>query len=159
LDLPDLSMDQIELNTEFLGYKVPYPIYINAMTGGSANGHRINEFLSRLANHFNLPMVTGSQSIIFKDEASKPSFEIIRKNHQGIVVSNLNANASISQALDAIELISANALSIHLNVIQELVMPEGDRDFSQWTENIRKIKAAIDVPLIVKEVEIGRAHV
>ena len=34
-DLPDLSMDDIDISTQFLGMNVDYPIYINAMTGGS----------------------------------------------------------------------------------------------------------------------------
>ncbi len=37
----------------------------------------------------------------------------------------------------------------------ELVMPEGDRDFSNWKELIKEISEGISVPLIVKEVGFG----
>src|SRR5690554_7089347 len=52
-------------------------------------------------------------------------------------------------------MIDANALSIHLNVIQELVMVEGDRKFTHWKDNIRNIVENINVPVIVKEVGFG----
>jgi isopentenyl-diphosphate delta-isomerase len=42
-----------------------------------------------------------------------------------------------------------------VNAVQEVVMPEGDRDFSGWLSSIQKIKEHISVPLIVKEVGFG----
>lgn len=154
-DLPDLSIDDIDLSTTFLGYAIDYPVYINAMTGGSDKAYEINEFLGKIAAHFNLPMVTGSQSIMFKDPEAIPSFTVIRKHHKGVLVSNINPNMTLEQAKQSIETIGANALSIHLNVIQELVMTEGDRDFTKWSENIRTIVQNLNVPVIVKQVGNG----
>ena len=37
-------------------------------------------------------------------------------------------------------------------------MPEGDRSFSSWAPQIEKIAAAVDVPVIVKEVGFGLSH-
>ena len=42
----------------------------------------------------------------------------------------LGSEATVEQAERAVDMIEANALQIHLNVIQELTMPEGDRDFT-----------------------------
>nr|WIF87824.1 type 2 isopentenyl-diphosphate Delta-isomerase [Acholeplasma laidlawii] len=154
-DLPDLSIDDIDLSTEFLGMKVPYPFYINAMTGGSEKAHKINKFLSMIAAHFNLPMVTGSQSIMFKDPSSIESFKVIRNNHKGIIVGNINLNMTLEQAQVAVSIIEANALSIHLNVIQELVMNEGDRDFRLWSNHIESVVKHLNKPVIVKQVGLG----
>ena len=33
--LPTLNVEDINLETTFLDFKIPYPFYINAMTGGS----------------------------------------------------------------------------------------------------------------------------
>ena len=52
-------------------------------------------------------------------------------------------------------MIEANALQIHLNVIQELTMPEGDRDFTGVLQRIEKIVLNSKVPIIVKEVGFG----
>ena len=157
-DLPNLSMADIDLSTTFLGNKIPYPIYINAMTGGSDEAYRINEFLAKIANHFNIPMVTGSQSIMFKDPKAVASFEVIRKHHDGILVGNVNPNMTLKQAKEAVTGIQADALSIHLNVIQELVMTEGDRDFRHWSHNIAQINQSLNVPVIVKQVGLGLSN-
>ncbi len=158
-DLPDLAIDDIDLSTTYLGFNIKYPIYINAMTGGSKKGYEINDFLSRIANHFGLPFVTGSQSVAFKDPSVVDSFKIVRQNHQGIVIGNLNANANLKQAKAAVEMIDANGLSIHLNVIQELVMPEGDRDFSSWTKHIQEISSGLNLPVVVKQVGMGLSNI
>jgi isopentenyl-diphosphate delta-isomerase len=42
--------------------------------------------------------------------------------------------------------------------MQELLMPEGDRDFSGYLANLERIAAAIHVPLIVKEVGFGMSR-
>lgn len=52
-------------------------------------------------------------------------------------------------------MVQANALQIHLNVMQELIMPEGDRDFQGMTERIARIVEAVSVPVIIKEVGFG----
>ena len=43
------------------------------------------------------------------------------------------------EAKRALDLFQANALQIHVNVPQELVMPEGDRDFTNWLTKIEAI--------------------
>ena len=70
-------------------------------------------------------------------------------------MANVNATASVDNARRAIELLEADALQIHLNAVQEIVMPEGDRSFSSWTARIEEIVAGVDVPVIVKEVGFG----
>jgi isopentenyl-diphosphate Delta-isomerase len=52
-------------------------------------------------------------------------------------------------------MVKADALQIHLNVIQELTMPEGDRDFRGALERIGEISERLPVPVIVKETGFG----
>ena len=81
---------------------------------------------------------------------------MIRKvNPNGIFFANLGSEATIEQAERAVDMIEANALQIHLNVIQELTMPEGDRDFTGVLQRIEKIVLNSKVPIIVKEVGFG----
>jgi len=154
--LPDYNYNDINLETNYINFKSSYPIYINAMTGGSKNTALINEKLASYAKHFNIPIIVGSQSAALKDEKLAYTYEIVRKiNKDGFVVANVSANATLNEAKRAVEMIDANALSIHLNVIQELVMVEGDRKFTHWKDNIRNIVENINVPVIVKEVGFG----
>ena len=61
----------------------------------------------------------------------------------GKILANVGAGTSVVKAKQAIELFEADALQIHLNAPQELVMPEGDRDFSNWKELIQAIREEI----------------
>lgn len=154
-DLPKMSINDIDLSTTFLGYNIPYPFYINAMTGGSLKATEINEFLSKIASHFNLPMVLGSQSIAIKDESWEHSFKTARKHHKGLLISNVNPNFTLEQAKKAVNMVDANGLSIHINLVQELSMTEGDRDFRLWDDHIKDIVSNIHVPVYVKQVGQG----
>ena len=42
-----------------------------------------------------------------------------------------------------------------MNAPQELVMPEGNREFSTWLDNVAAIVQRVDVPVIIKEVGFG----
>ncbi|KRL68516.1 type 2 isopentenyl-diphosphate Delta-isomerase [Companilactobacillus versmoldensis] len=153
--LPELNTSEIDLGVDFLGTKVGAPIYFNAITGGSKQSERFNSELSKLANKFDIPVSSGSMGVYFRIPETAKSFKVLRENNPGgFVIANVSAKADLKKAQRAIQLISANALQIHLNVLQELAMPEGDRDF-HWQDNIQEIVNNIDVPVIVKEVGFG----
>lgn|SRR5690554_3401832 len=154
--LPEFNFDEVNLQTNYLSFKSSYPIYINAMTGGSDKAYEINKKLAYYAEHFNIPLVVGSQSAALKDPSLINSYKVVREiNPTGVIVANVSANATLEEATRAVEMINANALSIHINVIQELVMNEGDRDFKHWQQNIKHIVENLNVPVIVKEVGFG----
>ncbi len=154
--LPGLALEDVDLSIDFLGKKSNYPIFINAMTGGSEFSMTTNEELADIAAHFNIPMAVGSQTIGIEDPDTIESFTIVReKNPEGIIMANLSGNASVEDARKAIDMIDADGLQIHLNVAQELAMKEGDRDFRAIPENIQAIVAGVDIPVIVKEVGFG----
>ena len=54
-------------------------------------------------------------------------------------------------------MINADALQIHLNPAQELIMPEGDREFKGLFNNMQRILDKCPVPVIVKETGCGMA--
>ena len=156
--LPNLDFDQIDISTNFLGKKISAPIIINAMTGGSEFTKDINRDLSLLAKEFNIPMAVGSQTIaLCEDEECVESFKIVRENIglEGIVIANLNAQASLEDVNRAITMIEADAIQLHLNPAQEVVMLEGDRNFIGILDNINNISHNINKPVIVKEVGFG----
>lgn len=137
-----------------VGWRVP--LYINAMTGGTAKTGAINRDLAIAARETGVPVAAGSMSAYFADAAVADTFRVIRQeNPDGFVMANVNATASVDNARRAVELLEADALQIHLNAVQEIVMPEGDRSFSSWTARIEEIVAGVDVPVIVKEVGFG----
>ncbi|KFN03146.1 type 2 isopentenyl-diphosphate Delta-isomerase [Bacillus clarus] len=155
--LPNSSYESITCETKIGELSLSSPIFINAMTGGGGEQTlHINEQLASVAKHHKLAMAVGSQMAALKDESEAASFRIVRKvNPNGIVFANLGSEATVEQAKYAVDMIEADALQIHLNVIQELTMPEGDRDFTGVLERIEKVTLNCEVPVIVKEVGFG----
>jgi isopentenyl-diphosphate delta-isomerase len=156
--LPNLRLEDIDTRTTFLGKNVDYPIIINAMTGGSEFTQEINRDLSLLAKEFNIPMAVGSQTIaLCEEEGCRNSFKVVRDNisKEGIVIANLSARASLEEVKLALEIIDGDAIQLHLNPAQEVVMLEGDRDFIGILDNIKSIVKNLDKPVIIKEVGFG----
>ncbi len=156
--LPELDLNDVDLSIEFNGKKIDYPFMINAMTGGGDSCCDINEDLARLCKTFNIPMAVGSQKIGLVEPEAIESFELVRENlikNENIVIGNLSARESLESVKKAIEMIDSDMFGLHLNPIQELIMEEGDREFSGIKNNIKNIVENVDVPIIVKEVGYG----
>lgn len=159
--LPQLALSDVDTSVSVFDESTKWdtPLYINAMTGGSKNGENINESLARVAAKTGLAMASGSLSAALKNPRLAGTFSVIRRfNPHGFVMANVSAGVSAEQAIKAVEILQANALQIHLNAAQELVMSEGDRDFSAWLNNIEDIVRALDsmkVPVVVKETGCG----
>ncbi|WP_306417012.1 type 2 isopentenyl-diphosphate Delta-isomerase [Halobacillus sp. Marseille-P3879] len=155
--LTDLNFDQLHLGTNVGELTLSSPIFVNAMTGGGGDRTlRINRDLARAAAETGIGMAVGSQMSAIKDSSERPSYQVVRKeNREGTIFANVGSEASLDQAKTAIDMIEADALQIHLNTLQELIMPEGDRDFSSRLHNIGTIAEIVDVPVIVKEVGYG----
>lgn len=163
--LPQVALEEIDASVSVLGSEVCdsvhwcSPIYINAMTGGSDAAKKVNASLARVAAKNSVAMASGSLSAALRDETLLSTFSVIRsENPHGFVMANVSAGTSASDALRAVNMIHANALQVHLNAAQELVMQEGDRDFRNWLRNIESIVSACEalkVPVIVKETGCG----
>ena len=153
---PQMGVEDVDLTSQMAGIEMEVPFFINAMTGGSDMTKKVNENLAILARECNLLMASGSLSVAVKDPDLMDSFKIIRKtNPKGKILANLGAEHSVENAKRAMDALEADGLQIHVNSIQEMVMPEGDRDFSNWLGSIEKLVEEIDKPLIVKEVGFG----
>lgn len=157
--LPEMAVKDVNHRVQLAAsLQLEWPFYLEAMTGGSNQAAKINRTLASLANKHHLAMATGSLSVALKEPATRPSFTVVRQeNPAGIVIANLGADASLDKARDAIGILNADALELHLNAAQELVMPEGDRDF-HWLANIAHLVDELDVPVIVKEVGFGMSR-
>lgn len=159
--LPQLALSDVDTSVSVFDETTKWdtPLYINAMTGGSKKGENINESLARVSAKTGLAMASGSLSAALKNPHLEETFSVIRRfNPHGFVMANVSAGVSAEQAIKAVEILQANALQIHLNAAQELVMSEGDRDFSAWLNNIEGIVRELDsmkVPVVVKETGCG----
>ncbi|WP_201305348.1 type 2 isopentenyl-diphosphate Delta-isomerase [Paenibacillus puerhi] len=157
--LPGTSTEHIAISTQIGELSLSSPIIINAMTGGARETEEINRELAVAARETGLAMAVGSQMSAIKNPEVASSYRVVREiNPDGFIFGNLGSEATTEQAECAVEMIGADALQIHLNVMQELIMPEGDRDFTGMLGRIRRIVETVGVPVIVKEVGFGMAR-
>lgn len=153
--LPETTVAEISTATTIGDWHWSSPLYIEAMTGGSVQTGKLNARLGKIAAACKLPIATGSQSVAIKDPSLAPTFSVLRENDPtGLVFGNLGAGHSLTAANTAIDMLHADALELHLNAVQEIIMPEGDRDF-HWLTNINQLVTNLDCPVIVKEVGFG----
>ncbi|GAA3658282.1 type 2 isopentenyl-diphosphate Delta-isomerase [Microbacterium marinilacus] len=154
--LDGIDVGDVDLATRVGDRTWPVPLYINAMTGGTANAERVNRALAIAARETGAPIASGSLSLALDDPWTAQSFRVIRdENPRGVVLANLGADRGPEDAARAVDLLEADALQIHLNAVQETIMREGSRDFGSWAGRIERIVAASPVPVIVKEVGFG----
>ncbi|EAC4315759.1 type 2 isopentenyl-diphosphate Delta-isomerase [Listeria monocytogenes] len=154
--IPRYNVKDIDLTTTIVGTNVPIPFYINAMTGGSRHTKKINAELAEIAREVAIPMAVGSQSAALKNSSLIDTYKIVREiNPNGMILANISPEVALQEGLRAIEMLEADALQIHINPAQELVMQEGDRSFSHWLTRIEEYVKLSPVPVVVKEVGFG----
>lgn len=156
--LPETYVDQNILQVEINHKRLAAPFFIEAMTGGNKQSQEINRHLARIAAKANIAMALGSASLLEKHPERLESFLVARQeNPDGVLLANVNPNTNPELAQKLVTALNADALQIHVNVPQEIVMPEGDRDFL-WLKNMDVIRQAVNVPVIVKAVGFGFDH-
>lgn len=156
---PGMDVADVDLSVDLDELKFSVPFFINAMSGGSEWTGKLNQKLAIVARETGLAIATGSISAGLKIPEVQESYMVMRKeNPDGLIFANLGAGHGVENAKKVVDMIDADAMQIHLNSPQEVVMPEGDREFNSWVDNIVEIVDGIDVPLIVKEVGFGMSR-
>lgn len=161
--VPECSMNDIRLQTRFLGATLGSPIFISAMTGGHPGTLEINRTLARAAERYHLGMGVGSQRAAIENPSLSDTFSVVRDEApHAFLVANLGVvqlkQHGIDWALEAIGMIHANALAIHLNFLQEAIQPEGDHDATGGLAALSAICRESPVPVIVKETGSGISY-
>ncbi len=158
--LPELDIDEIDVSTNFLGKQLQAPILISSMTGGFDLARRVNRNLAAAAQRLGLAMGVGSQRVAIEEPAVADSFEVRDVAPDILLLSNLGAvqlnyGYTVDHCRRAVGMIGADGLILHLNVLQEAVQPEGNRNFKSLGEKIAAVCRQLEVPVVVKEVGSG----
>lgn len=159
--LPELALEDVSLETTFLGRRVAAPIFISSMTGGPARGEKINRHLGEAAEELQLPMGVGSERIIFENKDAKKTFQAAREAGPNVqLFANLGAvqfnyGFGLEHVLEAVSTIDADGVFLHLNALQEVVQPEGNTNFRGLLNRIGEIVRNVNFPVLVKEVGCG----
>ncbi|MEJ5255863.1 MAG: type 2 isopentenyl-diphosphate Delta-isomerase [Acidimicrobiales bacterium] len=164
--LPERSLDEVDLATDLLGHRLAAPLVLAPMTGGCAEASRINAVLGEAAERLGLAVGVGSQRAALIEPALASTFAAVRRHGPSAPVL---ANIGICQLVDQrgarvlgrddihriVEMVRADVLSVHLNVVQELLQPEGDRNTTRLADAIAAVVEWAPVPVLVKETGAG----
>ena len=158
--LPDLDIDEIDTGTTFLGKWLKAPLLISSMTGGFGLARKVNRNLATAAQELGLAMGVGSQRVAIEEPSAADSFLVRDVAPDILLLANLGAvqlnyGYGMDQCHRAVQMIGADGLILHLNVLQEAVQPEGNRNFAGLTEKIAAICRELEVPVVAKEVGSG----
>ncbi|ACP36209.1 isopentenyl-diphosphate delta-isomerase, type 2 [Sulfolobus islandicus Y.G.57.14] len=155
---PGISFSEINTKTKFFRKEISVPIMVTGMTGGRNELGRINKIIAEVTEKFGIPMGVGSQRVAIEKAEARESFAIVRKVAPTIpIIANLGMpqlvkGYGLKEFQDAIQMIEADAIAVHLNPAQEVFQPEGEPEYQIYAlEKLRDISKELSVPIIVKE--------
>ena len=158
--LPELDLKNIDLSMSLFGRHLQAPILISSMTGGTEEAKTINLTLAEAAQEMGIAMGLGSQRAAIEHPETASSFQVRRVAPDILLIANLGAiqlnyGYGIEECQQAVEMVGADALYLHLNALQEAVQPEGDTNFAGLLRKIEAVCQRLEVPVIAKEVGWG----
>lgn len=158
--LPEIDFDDIDIGVDFLGRRLAAPLLVSSMTGGTEAAGLINRNLAAGAERTGIAVGVGSQRKALEDPAKADTFKVREVAPSVPLLANLGAvqlnyGLGARECLQAVEMIGADALILHLNPLQEAIQPEGQRNFADLLPKIGEVVRALPVPIVVKEIGCG----
>lgn len=162
--LPELDLADVDTSTTFLDMPIELPLMISGMTGGYVDAEHINAQLADAAQVVGIPICVGSMRQAIADASLHATYTVVREHAPSVpVIANIGAaqikrtsgRQALGDALRMVDLLQADALTVHINALQELIQPEGEPSFAGVLNGIADLVVACPVPIIVKEVGAG----
>jgi isopentenyl-diphosphate Delta-isomerase len=162
--LPEIDFEDVDPSTTLLGHRLRAPIVITGMTGGFPDAAKINENLARAAAEVGVAMGVGSERAAVLKGQYPESYACVARYPVPLKFANIGAPQLVPQkpgetvvgapeVRAAMQLIGADVLAIHLNFLQEMVQPEGDRRAKGCLARIAEL--AREFPVLAKETGAG----
>lgn len=158
--LSNFNFSDVDTSIFFIKENISMPLLISSMTGGFKEAEKVNRRLAEAAQRNLIPIGVGSIRAAIEEKKFIKSYSIVREVAPDVpVISNIGiqqlVKGGVSLAEEAVELINADALAIHLNKLQELIMPEGEPNQSGAVEVLREVIRKLKVKVIIKETGCG----
>ena len=162
--LPEIDFEEVDPSIALLGHRLRAPIVITGMTGGFPDAAKINANLARAAAEVGVAMGVGSERAAVVKGQYPESYSCVAEHAVPLKLANIGAPqlvpqgpgeaaVGVAEARRAMELIHADVLAVHLNFLQEMVQPGGDRRARGCLARIGALAA--ELPVLVKETGAG----
>ena len=163
---PVAGPDDLDLSVALGGCHLAAPLMIAGMTGGHPAALVINERLATVAEDMGIAVGSGSQRAALRDRSLIPTFSILRSvAPNAVIVANIGVCQLVTQGdedplnrddiLRVVDMLDAQLLAVHLNVLEELIQPGGDRSVTGLLDAIAQVVQWSPVPVVVKETGSG----
>lgn len=167
--LPVAGPDDLDLSVKLAGCRLAAPLMIAGMTGGHPAALVINERLATVAGEMGIAVGSGSQRAALRDPSLVPTFAILRSAAPAaVIVANIGVCQLVGQGeeeplrrddiLRVVDMLDAQLLAVHLNVLEELIQPGGDRNVTGLLDAIAQVVKWSPVPVVVKETGSGMSR-
>ncbi|MCP4631737.1 MAG: type 2 isopentenyl-diphosphate Delta-isomerase [candidate division Zixibacteria bacterium] len=157
--LPEIDLDDINLESQFFGKKLKAPLMITSMTGGAELAGDMNRAMAEIASDYGIAFAVGSQRVMIEHPEVKSDFAVRRWIPDGVLLGNIGAVQLEEYPPEIIENliedIEADGICIHLNPAQEIVQDEGHRRFRGLLDKIAFFVDKLDGKVLVKETGAG----
>jgi isopentenyl-diphosphate Delta-isomerase len=162
--LPELNLEEVDMGVNLLGKHLRVPLLISSMTGGTASAAVINRNLAEGAQARGLAMGLGSQRTALEQPGTAGTFHVREVAPDILLFANLGAvqlnyGYTVDQCRRALDMISADALILHLNPLQEVLQADGNWDWAGLLVKIEAVCRDVGVPVVAKEVGWGMSEV
>ncbi|MCK4614867.1 MAG: type 2 isopentenyl-diphosphate Delta-isomerase [Thermoplasmata archaeon] len=165
--VPGFDMEDIDIAIDVFGKRLKAPFIISGMTGGCESGKAVNENLAVAAEELGIGMGVGSQRAALEKPELVDSYSVILDYEIPLVYANIGAPQLIPQGgghkpidieagKQAMEMVGADLLAIHLNYLQEIAQPEGDLKARGVIEAITELSS--ELPILAKETGAGMSR-
>ncbi len=160
--VPECDKDAVSLATTFLGKKLAAPIQVTGMTGGAKKAKEFNDRLAAAAAEHGVAMGVGSQRAAIENPKLADTYSVILNHDVPLRFANLGlpqvilwGDEAVDKAREAVAMVKAHALYVHLNYLQEAVQPEGDTVAKGGLAALKALAKGLKVPVLAKETGAG----
>ncbi|MCK6578028.1 MAG: type 2 isopentenyl-diphosphate Delta-isomerase [Anaerolineae bacterium] len=158
--LPELNLSEVDTSIDLFGKTLASPLLISSMTGGTELAQRLNENLAVAAQTNRIALGVGSQRAALRDPGLARTYQVRHLAPDVLLLANvgavqLNYGYGTDECRRVVDMIEADALILHFNVLQEAVQPEGDTNFAGLLRRVEVVCRELEVPVIAKEVGWG----
>jgi isopentenyl-diphosphate delta-isomerase len=161
--LPEVDYEGIDISTKLFGRKLNAPIVIASMTGGFEAAKEINTNLAKAAAEVGVALGVGSQRAALEHPELEDTYSVVKDYEVPLRFANIGAPQLVEQegkgsygfeeAQLAMRMVGAHVLLVHMNFLQEVVQPEGDKRAKGCLSAIQRL--ALRLPVVAKETGAG----